>query len=41
MLLELMAAAIVFSLLTGFLAVVVPALSAANMEPYEAIRRGE
>jgi putative ABC transport system permease protein len=41
MLIELTAAAIVFSLLTGFLAVIVPALSAANMEPYEAIRSGE
>ena len=40
-LLELTGASVVFSLLTGFLAVIVPALSAANMEPYDAIRRGE
>lgn len=40
-LLELMVAAIAFALLTGFLAVILPALSASNMEPYEAIRRGE
>jgi putative ABC transport system permease protein len=38
---ELVAGAILFSLFTGLLSSLVPALSASRMEPYEAIRKGE
>jgi putative ABC transport system permease protein len=40
-LLELVAGAILFSLLTGLLSSLMPAISASKMEPYEAIRKGE
>ncbi len=38
---ELVLAAIIFSLITGLLASLLPASSASRMEPYEAIRKGE
>jgi putative ABC transport system permease protein len=38
---ELVAAAIIFSLVTGLLSSLVPAVMASRMEPYEAIRKGE
>ncbi|HXX57946.1 MAG TPA: ABC transporter permease [Thermodesulfovibrionales bacterium] len=38
---ELVFAAILFSLVTGLLASLLPASSASRMEPYEAIRKGE
>jgi putative ABC transport system permease protein len=38
---ELVSGAIVFSLLTGLLSSLLPAVSASRMEPYEAIRKGE
>lgn len=38
---ELVAGAVLFSLLTGLLASFLPAWSASAMEPYEAIRKGE
>ena len=38
---ELVAGAILFSLLTGLLSSLMPAISASRMEPYEAIRKGE
>ncbi|MCL5023104.1 MAG: FtsX-like permease family protein [Nitrospirae bacterium] len=38
---ELVAGAVLFSLLTGLLASLLPAISASKMEPYEAIRKGE
>ncbi|HET6515974.1 MAG TPA: FtsX-like permease family protein [Thermodesulfovibrionales bacterium] len=38
---ELVFGALIFSLFTGFLAVIVPAVTASRMEPYDAIRRGE
>jgi len=40
-LMELVAGAVVFSLLTGLLSSLLPAISASKMEPYEAIRKGE
>ncbi|GAB4406418.1 MAG: FtsX-like permease family protein [Thermodesulfovibrionales bacterium] len=40
-LLELTFGAILFSLLTGLISSVLPAVNASNMEPYEAIRTGE
>ncbi len=40
-LVELVLGAIIFSLLTGLLASLLPAVSASRMEPYEAIRKGE
>lgn len=40
-LIELVAGAIFFSLLTGLLSSLMPAISAGKMEPYEAIRKGE
>ncbi len=40
-LLELVAGALVFSVLTGLLASLIPAALASRMEPYEAIRKGE
>ncbi|MDA8088653.1 MAG: ABC transporter permease [Nitrospiraceae bacterium] len=40
-LLELVAGAVVFSVLTGLLASLIPAALASRMEPYEAIRKGE
>lgn len=40
-LIELVAGAIFFSLLTGLLSSLMPAISASKMEPYEAIRKGE
>ncbi len=40
-LIELIAGAIVFAVLTGLLASLLPAVSASRMEPYEAIRKGE
>lgn len=40
-LIGLVAGAIVFSLLTGLLSSLLPAISASRMEPYEAIRKGE
>lgn len=41
MLIELVAGAIIFSLLTGLLSSLLPAVLASRMEPYEAIRKGE
>jgi putative ABC transport system permease protein len=38
---ELVLAAVIFSLITGLLASLLPAFSASRMEPYEAIRKGE
>ncbi len=38
---ELVAGAVIFSLLTGLLSSLMPAISASKMEPYEAIRKGE
>ena len=38
---ELVLGAIIFSLLTGILSSLFPAVLASNMEPYEAIRKGE
>lgn len=38
---ELVLAAVLFSLITGLLASLLPAFSASRMEPYEAIRKGE
>jgi putative ABC transport system permease protein len=38
---ELVSGAIIFSLLTGLLSSLLPAVSASRMEPYEAIRKGE
>jgi putative ABC transport system permease protein len=38
---ELVAGAIIFSILTGLLASLLPAVSASKKEPYEAIRKGE
>jgi len=40
-LLELVSGAIIFSILTGLMASLLPAISASRMEPYEAIRKGE
>ena len=40
-LLELVFGAVIFSLLTGILSSLFPAVLASNMEPYEAIRKGE
>jgi putative ABC transport system permease protein len=40
-LVELVFGAIIFSLLTGILSSLFPAVLASNMEPYEAIRKGE
>lgn len=40
-LIELISGAIIFSILTGLLASLLPAISASRMEPYEAIRKGE
>lgn len=40
-LMELMGGAIIFSILTGLLSSLMPAVSASRMEPYEAIRKGE
>ncbi len=40
-LLELVLGAVIFSLLTGILSSLFPAVLASNMEPYEAIRKGE
>lgn len=40
-LIELVTGAVIFSLLTGLLASLLPAVSASKMEPYEAIRKGE
>ncbi len=41
MLLELVAGAVVFSVLTGLLSSLIPAVFASRMEPYEAVRKGE
>jgi putative ABC transport system permease protein len=41
LLIELVLGAVVFSMLTGLLAALLPAISASRMEPYEAIRKGE
>lgn len=38
---ELISGAIMFSILTGLLSSLLPAISASRMEPYEAIRKGE
>ena len=38
---ELVFGAIIFSLLTGLLSALLPAVFASRMEPYEAIRKGE
>lgn len=38
---ELTCGAIIFSIMTGLLSSLLPAVSASRMEPYEAIRRGE
>ncbi len=38
---ELVAGAVVFSLLTGMLSSLIPAAMASRMEPYEAVRKGE
>jgi putative ABC transport system permease protein len=38
---ELVAGAVIFSILTGLLASLLPAISASKKEPYEAIRKGE
>jgi putative ABC transport system permease protein len=38
---ELIAGAVMFSILTGLLSSLLPAISASRMEPYEAIRKGE
>ncbi len=38
---ELIAGAIIFSIITGLLSSLMPAASASKMEPYEAIRKGE
>ncbi len=38
---ELITGAVVFSVLTGLLSSLLPAVSASKMEPYEAIRKGE
>ena len=40
-LLELVAGAVVFAVLTGLLASLIPAALASRMEPYEAVRKGE
>ncbi len=40
-LIELLSGAIIFSMLTGLLSSLLPAVSASKMEPYEAIRKGE
>ncbi len=40
-LVELVLGAVIFSLLTGILSSLFPAVLASNMEPYEAIRKGE
>lgn len=40
-LVELVVGAVIFSLLTGILSSLFPAMLASNMEPYEAIRKGE
>ncbi len=40
-LIELVLGAVIFSMLTGLLASLLPAVSASRMEPYEAIRKGE
>ncbi len=40
-LIELVLGAVVFSLITGLLSSLFPAVLASNMEPYEAIRKGE
>ncbi len=40
-LVELVSGAIMFSLITGLLSSLLPAVSASKMEPYEAIRKGE
>lgn len=40
-LIELVLSAIIFSLITGLLSSLLPAVSASMMEPYEAIRKGE
>lgn len=41
LLIELVAGAVIFSLVTGLLSSLLPAVSASRMEPYEAIRKGE
>ena len=41
LLLELVAGAVVFSVLTGLLSSLVPAVFASRLEPYEAVRKGE
>jgi putative ABC transport system permease protein len=38
---ELVAGAVLFSIITGLLSSLLPAVSASRMEPYEAIRKGE
>jgi len=38
---ELIAGAVIFSIITGLLSSLMPAASASRMEPYEAIRKGE
>ncbi len=38
---ELIAGAVIFSIITGLLSSLMPAASASKMEPYEAIRKGE
>jgi putative ABC transport system permease protein len=40
-LLEIVLGAVIFSLMTGILSSLFPAMLASNMEPYEAIRKGE
>lgn len=40
-LIELVLGAIIFSVMTGFVSSLLPAISASKMEPYEAIRKGE
>lgn len=40
-LVELVAGAVIFSLVTGLLSSLAPAVLASNMEPYDAIRKGE
>ncbi len=40
-LIELIAGAVLFSIITGLLSSLLPAVSASRMEPYEAIRKGE
>jgi putative ABC transport system permease protein len=40
-LIELVAGAVMFSIITGLLSSLMPAASASRMEPYEAIRKGE